>query len=96
MSSSNVHIISDDESLSEKVGYRLEEIVLQLMNKQQIISIGLSGGSLIDSLGINCSLVFNYLGLVFDFSLLMNDLFHLHRKIRLMEVIKRNYFDNYR
>jgi 6-phosphogluconolactonase len=50
MSSSNVNIINDDELLSEKVGYRLEEIVLQLMNTQQIITIGLSGGSLIDLL----------------------------------------------
>ena len=50
MSLPNVHVISDDEILSEKVGYRLEEIVLQLMSSQQIITIGLSGGSLIDSL----------------------------------------------
>jgi len=50
MSSSNVNIINDDELLSEKVGYRLEEIVLQLMNTQQIITIGVSGGSLIDLL----------------------------------------------
>jgi 6-phosphogluconolactonase len=45
-----VNITSDDEILSEKVGYRLEEIVLQLMKTQQIITIGLSGGSLIDTL----------------------------------------------
>jgi len=50
MSLSNVNIANDDELLSEKVGYRLEEIVLQLMSTQQIITIGLSGGSLIDLL----------------------------------------------
>jgi len=50
MSSSNVNIANDNELLSEKVGYSLEEIVLQLMNTQQIITIGLSGGSLIDLL----------------------------------------------
>lgn len=50
MSLSNVHVINDDEILAEKVGYRIEEIVLQLMSKQQIITIGLSGGSLIDTL----------------------------------------------
>ena len=50
MSLSNVNIANSDELLSEKVGYRLEEIVLQLMNTQQIITIGLSGGSLIDLL----------------------------------------------
>ena len=50
MSLPNVHVINDDEILAEKVGYRIEEIVLQLMSKQQIITIGLSGGSLIDTL----------------------------------------------
>jgi 6-phosphogluconolactonase len=45
-----VNIINDDELLSEQVGYRLEEIVLQLINTQPIITIGLSGGSLIDLL----------------------------------------------
>ncbi len=48
--SSNVNIIDDDEILSEKLGYDLEEIILQLMKTQQIITIGLSGGSLIDIL----------------------------------------------
>jgi 6-phosphogluconolactonase len=42
--------VNDDELLSEKVGFRLEEIVLQLMNTKQIITIGLSGGSMIDLL----------------------------------------------
>jgi 6-phosphogluconolactonase/glucosamine-6-phosphate isomerase/deaminase len=41
---------ADDKALSEQVGHRLEDIVLQLMNDQQIITIGLSGGSLIDLL----------------------------------------------
>lgn len=50
MSLANVHVINDDEILAEKVGYRIEEIVLQLMATQQIITIGLSGGSLIDTL----------------------------------------------
>lgn len=50
MSLTNVYITKDDEILSEKFGYRLEEIILDLMNKQQLITIGLSGGSLIDIL----------------------------------------------
>ncbi len=50
MSSSNVNIIDDNELLAEKVGYRLEEIVFELMNRKQLITIGLSGGSLIDLL----------------------------------------------
>jgi 6-phosphogluconolactonase len=50
MSLSNVNIIDDNELLAEKVGYRLEEIVLELMNTKQLITIGLSGGSLIDLL----------------------------------------------
>ncbi len=50
MSASHVNLTSDDENLSEKVGYRLEEIILHLMKTQQIITIGVSGGSLIDIL----------------------------------------------
>jgi len=50
MSSPNVNIVDDNESLSDKIGYRLEELILQLMNTKQIITIGLSGGSLIDLL----------------------------------------------
>ncbi|CAF0869706.1 unnamed protein product [Rotaria sp. Silwood1] len=50
MSSSNVNIYDDNKLLSEKVGYDVEEIVLKLMNEKQIITIGLSGGSLIDLL----------------------------------------------
>jgi len=45
-----VNIIDDNELLAEKVGYRLEEIVFELMNTKQLITIGLSGGSLIDLL----------------------------------------------
>ena len=47
---SNVHVISDDKILSDKGGYCLEEIVLQLMSSQQTITIGLSRGSLTDSI----------------------------------------------
>jgi len=50
MSQTNVFVTNDDEILSDKFGYRLEEIVLDLMTKQQTITIGLSGGSLIDIL----------------------------------------------
>ena len=50
MSSSNINIIDDNEILSEKLGYQLEEIVLKLINEKQLITIGLSGGSLIDLL----------------------------------------------
>ncbi|CAF0968152.1 unnamed protein product [Rotaria sordida] len=50
MSSSNVNICDDNKLLSEKVGYYLEEIVLKMMNEKQLITIGLSGGSLIDLL----------------------------------------------
>ncbi|CAF1046640.1 unnamed protein product [Rotaria sordida] len=50
MSSSNVHIGDDNDSLAEMLGYRLEELILLKLNKKQIITIGLSGGSLIDLL----------------------------------------------
>ncbi|UJR29406.1 hypothetical protein I4U23_010618 [Adineta vaga] len=47
---SNINIIDDNEILSEKLGYQLEEIVLKLIKEKQLITIGLSGGSLIDIL----------------------------------------------
>ncbi len=50
MPSSNIHISNDKDSLAEKLGYRLEELILQKLNRKQIITIGLSGGSLIDLL----------------------------------------------
>ncbi|CAF1422717.1 unnamed protein product [Adineta ricciae] len=53
MSSSNINIIDDNEILSEKLGFQLEKIVLQLINTKQLITIGLSGGSLIDLLATN-------------------------------------------
>jgi 6-phosphogluconolactonase len=50
MSSSNIHIGDDHESLAEKLGYHLEELILQKLHRKQIITIGLSGGSMIDLL----------------------------------------------
>jgi 6-phosphogluconolactonase len=50
MSSSNVNIGDNNELLAEKIGFRLEEIVSELINTKQILTIGLSGGSLIDLL----------------------------------------------
>ncbi|CAF2667759.1 unnamed protein product [Rotaria sp. Silwood2] len=50
MSSSNIHIADDNNSLAEMLGYRLEELILLKLNKKKIITIGLSGGSLIDLL----------------------------------------------
>ena len=50
MSLPNIHVIDNNELLSEKIGYHLEELILQLMNKKQLITIGLSGGSLVDLL----------------------------------------------
>jgi 6-phosphogluconolactonase len=50
MTSSNVNIANDNESLSEKVGFHLEELISKLINTKQLITIGLSGGSLIDLL----------------------------------------------
>ncbi|CAF1126203.1 unnamed protein product [Adineta steineri] len=50
MSTPNLNIVDDNEMLSEKLGYQLEEIILELVNKKQIVTIGLSGGSLIDLL----------------------------------------------
>ncbi|CAF4961126.1 unnamed protein product, partial [Rotaria socialis] len=50
MSSSNINILDNNKLISEKVGYHLEEIILQIMNTKEIITIGLSGGSLIDML----------------------------------------------
>ncbi|UJR29392.1 hypothetical protein I4U23_010604 [Adineta vaga] len=50
MSSSNINILDDNEILSEKFGYQLEEIVLKLINEKQLITIGLSGGSIIELL----------------------------------------------
>ena len=50
MSSSNIHIADDNNFLAEKLGYRLEELILQKLNTKKTITIGLSGGSLIDLL----------------------------------------------
>ena len=49
-SSSSKVIVEDDPLLAEKVGLRLEELVLDLISRQELVSIGLSGGSMIDSL----------------------------------------------
>lgn len=50
MSASNINIVDDNKLLAEKVGHDLEEIISQLMKTKEIITIGLSGGSLIDLL----------------------------------------------
>lgn len=50
MSLSQVHIADNNDTLAEMLGYRLEELILHKFNKKQIITIGLSGGSLIDLL----------------------------------------------
>lgn len=50
MSLPNVHVIDQNDLLAEKFGFRLEEIVQELMSKKSLITIGLSGGSLIDIL----------------------------------------------
>ena len=50
MSLPNVHIIDQNELLAEKLGFRLEEIVQELMSQKSSITIGLSGGSLVDIL----------------------------------------------
>jgi 6-phosphogluconolactonase len=50
MSLSNVHIIDQNDHLAEKFGFYLEEIVQDLISKKSLITIGLSGGSLIDIL----------------------------------------------
>ncbi len=50
MSSSNIHIGDDNDVLAEKLGYHLEELILQKLHRKQIITIGLSGGSMIDLL----------------------------------------------
>lgn len=50
MSLSNVHIIDQNDLLAERLGFYLEEIVQELMKKKSLITIGLSGGSLIDTL----------------------------------------------
>ena len=47
-SSSNVHVADDNGSLAEMLGYRLEELILHELNSKERITIGLSGGSLID------------------------------------------------
>ena len=50
MSSSNITIVDDNKLLSEKLGYHLEELSLHMIKTKQLITIGLSGGSLIDLL----------------------------------------------
>jgi 6-phosphogluconolactonase len=50
MSSSNIHIGTDHDSLAGKLGYYLEDLILQKLNGKPIITIGLSGGSMIDLL----------------------------------------------
>jgi 6-phosphogluconolactonase len=50
MSLSNIHIGDDNDSLAEKLSYHLEELIFQKLNLKQIITIGLSGGSMIDLL----------------------------------------------
>ena len=49
-SSKVVVVVEDEQLLAEKVGVRLEELVLDLISRQEFVSIGLSGGSMIDSL----------------------------------------------
>ncbi len=50
MSSSNIRIGDDHDSLAVKLGYYLEELILRKLNTKPIITIGLSGGSMIDLL----------------------------------------------
>lgn len=50
MSTSGVNVFDDNKTLTEKLGYYLEDIILKDMNTKDIITIGLSGGSLIDIL----------------------------------------------
>lgn len=50
MSSPTVHVADDNDSLAEMLGSRLEELILHKLNKKQMITIGLSSGSLIDLL----------------------------------------------
>lgn len=50
MSTSGVNVFDDNKILTEKLGYYLEDIILKDMNTKDIITIGLSGGSLIDIL----------------------------------------------
>ncbi|CAF3260141.1 unnamed protein product [Rotaria socialis] len=50
MSSAHMHVTDDNDSLAEMLGYLLEQLILHKLNKNQIITIGLSGGSLVDLL----------------------------------------------
>lgn len=47
---SSVHIVDDNEHLVEKLSIQFGEIVGELVKTKLVISIGLSGGSLIDLL----------------------------------------------
>jgi 6-phosphogluconolactonase len=50
MSSSNIHIGIDHDLLAGKLGYYLEDLILQKLNGKSMITIGLSGGSMINLL----------------------------------------------
>lgn len=48
--SSNIYIGDNNDLLADKLGYYIEDIILQKLKTKKIITIGLSGGSMIDLL----------------------------------------------
>ena len=49
---SMVNIGEDYDTLSHKLGYRLEDLILQKLSSKSVITIGVSGGSMIDLLAL--------------------------------------------